>query len=658
MKFFTGRFLPFWGAFLATALFWASLFSATHAYMKYAVFAVPAIWSALALRARREEQEESARPKGFWRRVGRRLAGEYAQYWYAWTAFWLLTVYWVSYPHPATRLGWLALSAYLGCYLPLFIGVCRAWTRWLRLPIWLAAPVSWVAIEWLRNRVFGGFSFAGLSHAIYDSPDLLQLAEPLGEYGVSAFIVLIGSLVGRAAAVQTGAAPGRKSAAVRLVSFAAIIFLAVALFGRAQIEKIESSEIAARNNGRPFLKVGLLQDCTQYRFPPPRGLNKQVSDKYRALALKGAREEEGGYDVLIWPEGTSYGYYFDSDRDYSDLIASIPSSGLEPSSATPQELRERFPNFYALAEKDRANAELDFLYLSDNMAPQRRGMARLTAKLGGAAILGTASAVFSEVGEPLTYNSAVYVPYLGDEAAVEACDEAEWTQTPTSSLIEEDSTVFRRYDKIHLVMFGEYIPFLKYLPDSWELKSVCSETILSRGRGPTAFRVSPRGTQARFILAPNVCFESLIPQFIKNQLRELRAVDADPDILVNVSHDGWFRCGVETDMHLATHVFRAIENRRSVVTATHGGFSAWIDPAGRVRSTGSRGNTEIVKAQIFSVKPARLGMIGGVDLAEAWSLACAALTYGLWLLGHAFVRAARRVRKRTPGGSANGQPLR
>ena len=139
-----------------------------------------------------------------------------------------------------------------------------------------------------------------------------------------------------------------------------------------------------------------------------------MSDKYRAPALKGAREEEGGYDVLIWPEGTSYGYYFDSDRDYSDLIASIPAAKLDPPDATPQELRERFPNFYALSEKERANAELDFLYLSDNMAPQRRGMARLTAKLGGAAILGTASAVFSEVGEPLTYNSAVYVPYLGD----------------------------------------------------------------------------------------------------------------------------------------------------------------------------------------------------------------------------------------------------
>ena len=135
---------------------------------------------------------------------------------------------------------------------------------------------------------------------------------------------------------------------------------------------------------------------------------------------------------------------------------------------------------------------------------------------------------------------------------------------------------------------------------------------------------------------PHVCFESSIPQFIKSQFRELRANDLDPDVIVNISNDGWFRNGMQTDMHLATMVYRAIENRRSLVTATHGGFSAWIDPTGRGRSCGARGKSEVVDAEIYVVKARSQGRLrlggGECDLAESGSFLLCALTTLLWLI--------------------------
>ncbi|MBR5758989.1 MAG: hypothetical protein IKX88_10395 [Thermoguttaceae bacterium] len=643
MKRFTGRFFPFWIALASSILFCVAL---PPLHWKYAIFLAPLLWSVLASR-RVERSESDAKKRGVLRRLGRAVSGEYSQIWFASFLFWLFTVVWVSYPHPITTVGWVVLSGYLAFYLPLYIGLCRAMNRMLRAPIWLASPICWVAIEWVRNRMLGGFSFAGLSHALYDVPMFIQIAEPLGEYGVGAAIVLIGALLGEAFTRRLNAdGKGAERRAVRYVSLAAIVLLCVLIYGSSRLSYFDGLESDARDAGFPSLKIALLQDSTQYRFPPPKGLNKEVSDKYRALAFRAAREE-GGYDLIVWPEGCYSGYFFDADDDYNALINSFDTIKVGSETLDASQIAEKYPKYAALEGAARLDAQDGLIFVRDKMISQRRGMLKMTAKLGATALLGTASAVFDQAGVPTTHNAAVIVPYVGDETLVDQIDPAELTQAPTSSLVNEDSLAFRRYDKIHLVLFGEYIPFLKYLPDSWEIKAVCAENVLGRGRGPSAFRVSPRESAARFILAPNICFESSIPHMIKAQIQEYKAADADPDVLVNVSHDGWFRCGKETDMHLATHVYRAIENRRSVISATHGGFSAWIDPAGRIRAKGTRGASEVVGVDLVSVKGERHGRYGNVDLAETWSLCCACLAFFIWIVALSYDSAKKRIdRKR------------
>lgn len=638
------RFQPFITAFVSSILLYLSL--CPQFRLKYLVFLVPAFWTALALAKPSRKgntvasnsddldkaNDQSQKKRGFGSRVGAFLTREYVQIWLASFIFWLVTVHWVSYPHPIITVGWIIMSGYLALYLPFYIGLCRTMNALLRLPIWVASPICWVTVEWARNRVLGGFSFAGLSHAIYDVPILIQLAEPLGEYGVGGAIALIGSLIGSAFVYRfrvQQVEEGRKSA--RMLSFAAIALLAVVLYGRSRIAYFDAVELDAKNYGHPSLKIALMQDCTQYRFPPAKGLNLQVSDKYKALAAK-ASKEEGGYDLIVWPEGCYYGFFFDTKRDYNRLIDSFDSiHKIAPGEkASEEELKREFPLYSKLDSSAKKRAQFDLLFARDRMLQQRRTMLEMTSRLNAAAILGVASAVFDEDGEPTSYNSAVYVPYLGDKAQVDALTNEELACAPTYSLFSESASFFRRYSKIHLVLFGEYIPFLEYIPDSWEIKGVCAESILGRGEGPAAFRVSPKDSNARFILAPNVCFESSIPHLIKAHLREYKKADADPDVLLNVSHDGWFRCGIETDLHLATNVFRAIENRRHVISATHGGFSTWIAPSGKIRAIGERGKEQIVKAEICSVKVKRQGVWENLDLGEAWSFGCALLAFSTW----------------------------
>lgn len=77
---------------------------------------------------------------------------------------------------------------------------------------------------------------------------------------------------------------------------------------------------------------------------------------------------------------------------------------------------------------------------------------------------------------------------------------------------------------------------------------------------------------------------------------QLRAQDREPDILVNLTNDGWFWGSSELDMHLACAVFRAIECRKPSLIAANTGFSAWIDSNGRIKAQGRRRLTDVIVA--------------------------------------------------------------
>ena len=100
---------------------------------------------------------------------------------------------------------------------------------------------------------------------------------------------------------------------------------------------------------------------------------------------------------------------------------------------------------------------------------------------------------------------------------------------------------------------------------------------------------SPPGRTRRPVrIAPNICFESVLSHVIRRQVRALAQEGAEPDVLVNLTNDGWFWGSSELEMHLACGVFRAVECRKPFLIAANTGISAWIDGNGRLLAEGPR----------------------------------------------------------------------
>ncbi|MDB5306357.1 MAG: lnt [Gemmataceae bacterium] len=134
-----------------------------------------------------------------------------------------------------------------------------------------------------------------------------------------------------------------------------------------------------------------------------------------------------------------------------------------------------------------------------------------------------------------------------------------------------------RYDKMHLVPFGEYVPFKETFPWMSAFTPYTHDYSCRPGERWTRFPV--RTADGReFTFGCLICYEDSDPYLARKY-----AGPAEPvNFLVNISNDGWFDGTEEHEQHLAICRFRAVETRRSVVRAVNMGISAVIDADGRV----------------------------------------------------------------------------
>ncbi|HYW78530.1 MAG TPA: apolipoprotein N-acyltransferase, partial [Thermoguttaceae bacterium] len=156
--------------------------------------------------------------------------------------------------------------------------------------------------------------------------------------------------------------------------------------------------------------------------------------------------------------------------------------------------------------------------------------------------------------------------------------------------VAADGQVLGHYDKMHRVLFGEYIPFADSFPWLHNLTPLPSS--LNAGREPTIFHLGP------LLASPNICYETVLPHVIRRQVKSLRDKGTEPDVLVNLTNDGWFWGSAELDMHLICGVFRAVECRKPLLIAANTGFSAQIDGNGRILSQGPRRATGTILAEV------------------------------------------------------------
>ncbi len=167
---------------------------------------------------------------------------------------------------------------------------------------------------------------------------------------------------------------------------------------------------------------------------------------------------------------------------------------------------------------------------------------------------------------------------LGMTSEVLAADGTKRLSYNSAILVGRDGRWLGRYDKMHRVPFGEYLPLNDYLPFLAVLSPYDGFTWqVQPGLEHTRFHLPAQADD--FTFGVLICYEDTDPLLG----RTYGGGGQQPaDFLLNTSNDGWFDGTSEHDQHLAICRFRAVEARRCVARSVNMGISAVIDSNGRV----------------------------------------------------------------------------
>jgi apolipoprotein N-acyltransferase len=140
----------------------------------------------------------------------------------------------------------------------------------------------------------------------------------------------------------------------------------------------------------------------------------------------------------------------------------------------------------------------------------------------------------------------------------------------SGSLVDPAGEWVGRYNKMHLVPFGEYVPFKRVFGFAGGL---------TKEVGDFSPGTSRAGLQAGSKLGVFICYESIFP----DEIRQLAANGAE--VFLNISNDGWYGDSGAYAQHLKQARMRAVENDRWLLRDTNTGVTASVDPYGRVVSS-------------------------------------------------------------------------
>jgi apolipoprotein N-acyltransferase len=191
-------------------------------------------------------------------------------------------------------------------------------------------------------------------------------------------------------------------------------------------------------------------------------------------------------------------------------------------------------------------------------------------------------------------------------------------------VIDHDGSVLSVYDKLHLVPFGEFLPYQ-------DLMEKLGFEQLTRVRGgfiPGSVRHALSVPGAPPAL-PLICYEAIFPG-------EVAGRNERPGWIVNLTNDGWFGISTGPYQHLEQARMRAIELGLPLVRSANTGVSAVIDPVGRTVASLGLGVEGILDANLpAAIPPTVYARVGDVPAAMLVALAV-------------FLAVRRRVAKRHP----------
>jgi len=484
--------------------------------------------------------------------TGRSRRWELTWAWLAGVLFWAVNLYWLWW---ITLIGYAGLVVYLSLYWGCAAAILRA-ARNRKWPMWLTLPIVWIALEYVRAYVISGFPWFYLAHSQYSQTILIQVSDLTGQYGVSFFVAMVNGAVadifiGILNRKVTRSLPWRRIITAIICSL--LIGGGMIGYGWWRVSQ------QTREEG-PV--IGIVQEAFPISLTGRLDSPERILTRHLEATERFANEQ---IDLVIWPE-TMAPTGLNPEMLELDLV--------ELESRDLRSLASRFfgPEAYDLKHSD--SVILSNLAEVLNLPLRRAQAERIgsTSRRLGCPILAGCSTIHRNPLPPI--------------------DETDrWVTRNSVLLFEGSSRAAASYSKVHLVPFGEYVPFKRTYPFMHRMLRAFVPKVMEQLEPGDRFNLFELRCGDRvWSLGTPVCYEGTFARICRQMV--MRDGAKRTHILANLSNDGWFvykkwgrgsyQGSAEHPQHLVQYCFRAVENRVPIVRAVNTGISASIDSNGRI----------------------------------------------------------------------------
>ncbi len=434
--------------------------------------------------------------------------------WYLGSCYWIYQTMHVygGLAKPIAAVIVALFSLYVGLYHAFFgflVATVRL-SRFGRQGALLLVPVLWVTAELARSRITG-FPWDLLGVTQVDNPLLRQIAPWTGVCGISFLIAAVNALWLLRMTVQDRRWTRPALAAAGVAIVAAYTF--ALLHPRPRLQAMERGTATLLQEN---LDVGSME-------VQPSETEEQLLERFSALSRR--------------PAGT--------------LLRGMPETPATRPMHDQRTMPLKLPQ--GARSLDDAFNPTDLVVWPESPAPFKEGQPAFRAAMGTLA---------RQMGVP------IIVGNIGIDQMRGGTKPQRDQLFNSASFIRPDGNFAGRYDKMHLVPFGEYVPYkqLFFFAGSLLAEVGTFEPGVKRG-------VFSNGGHT---FGTFICYESIFG----NEIREFSKMGAD--VLINISDDGWYGDTSAPWQHLNMVRMRAIESHRWVLRATNTGITSVIDPDGRV----------------------------------------------------------------------------
>ena len=441
-------------------------------------------------------------------------------------AFFLPNLAWLR---TVSDVGWLALSGYLALFPAVWALFAATWGNpWrgeekglFHVPRHaLACALVWTGLEWLRGWLFTGFGWNTLGTAFHQSLVFAQSADLLGAVGLSILPVFVQGVLLQ---VFVRRVPRFQSGGMgmrRRIALGSVVLVMVSAYGYGMWRMISALKVDSIRLNALLVQLNIPQEAARQLW---EATDIHLGYEDDTLAALGVVDGEVVHPLN--PQGK---------------LPPKPDWVLWPETALTGRILRTDDGEWAMSQENYNT--LDRIREGGGDFTLMLGLNEMEAERDGD--------VFMMKRDARVWNSLAVMPADGS---------------------------LQTFRKHHLVIFGEYIPLVDKLPFLARIYEQQSGAkyggAFSVGESLDPLPVAIRGETVGVI--PSVCFEDTVPRLLRKFVR-----NDGPQIIVNVTNDGWFKESPGAAQHFANARFRAIELRRPMIRCANTGVSAAITSTG------------------------------------------------------------------------------